>query len=578
MKGSKILLEALLMENVDTIFGYPGGSVIPIFNELYNTDKIKFLLTRHEQGATHAADGYARVTRKVGVCIVTSGPGATNAITGIANAKLDSIPIVVISGQVPSENLGTDAFQETDMVGLTRSISKHNYLIKNVEEIPKVIKEAFYIAKSGRPGPVTVDIPVDLMTQNVSKFIYPREVKLPGYKPNLYGNPKQIDKLVKAISKAKRPLLYVGGGVIISDAKKELLELIEKTNIPTVATMMGLGSVPYDNSNYLGMPGMHGMVAANYAISECDLIIAIGVRFDDRITGSRKTFAKKSMVAHIDIDPAEIGKNINADIPIVGDAKIVLRELIDKVKSKPKSEWNEVTNRWKNDFPLKYDQKRNKNILPQYIIDKVNEYVDDDTIIATDVGQHQMWVAQFYHHQKPNRYLTSGGLGTMGYGLPAAMGASFGFPKKQVILFTGDGSIQMNIQELATIALNKINVKIIVLNNSFLGMVRQWQDLFWNKNYSATCLRRNSDCKEQCKGPQNNKDCPNLYIPDFVKVAEANGVKGLRTDKVEEVDKVLQEGLNHDGPVLMEFLVEKEENVYPMVPAGKMNNEIMLGD
>ncbi len=578
MKGSKILLESLLKENVDTIFGYPGGSVIPIFDEFYNTNKIKFLLTRHEQGAAHAADGYARVTQKVGVCIVTSGPGATNTITGIANAKLDSIPIVVISGQVPSGNLGTDAFQETDMVGLTRSISKHNYLIKEVENIPKIIKEAFYIAKNGRPGPVTVDIPVDLMMQEVKNVKYPTKVELPGFKPNIKGNPKQVDKLVNAISEAKKPLLYIGGGVIISKAEKELVELIKKTNIPTVSTMMGLGSLPYDSENYLGMPGMHGVVSANYAIAECDLLIAVGVRFDDRITGPRDTFAKNSVVAHIDIDPAEIGKNIFADIPIVGDAKSVLKELNEKVKNRKKDDWNKKTEKWKNENPLKYDQKNSKKILPQFVINKVNEFVTDDTIIATDVGQHQMWSAQFYHHQKPNRYLTSGGLGTMGYGLPAAMGASFGFPKKQVILFSGDGSIQMNIQELATLALNNINVKIIILNNSFLGMVRQWQDLFWNKNYSATCLRRNSECKAQCKGPENDDDCPNLYIPDFVKVAEANGVKGLRTDKVEEVEKILKEGLEYDGPVLMEFLVEKEENVYPMVPAGKMNNQILLGD
>ncbi|MEA1986776.1 MAG: biosynthetic-type acetolactate synthase large subunit [Candidatus Marinimicrobia bacterium] len=578
MKGSKILLESLLKEDVDTIFGYPGGSVIPILDEFYNTNKIKFLLTRHEQGAAHAADGYARVTQKVGVCIVTSGPGATNTITGIANAKLDSIPIVVISGQVPSGNLGTDAFQETDMVGLTRSISKHNYLIKEAKDIPKIINEAFYIAKSGRPGPVTVDIPVDLMMQEVKKVVYPTKTKLLGYNPNIKGNPKQIDKLVNAIGKSKKPLLYIGGGVIISKAEKELQELMKKTNIPTVSTMMGLGSIPYNSVNYLGMPGMHGVVSANLAISECDLLIAVGVRFDDRITGSRDTFARDAEVAHIDIDPAEIGKNIFADIPIVGDAKNILKELNSKLTSRKKDDWNKKTNNWKKENPLKYDQKNSKGILPQFVIDKVNEFASADTIIATDVGQHQMWSAQFYHHKKPNRYLTSGGLGTMGYGLPAAMGAAYGFPKKEVILFTGDGSIQMNIQELATLALNKINVKIIILNNSFLGMVRQWQDLFWDKNYSATCLRRNSECKAQCKGPENDDDCPNLYLPDFVKVAEANGVKGLRTDKVKDVGKILKEGLEYDGPVLMEFLVEKEENVYPMVPAGKMNNEILFGD
>ncbi|HRS91840.1 MAG TPA: biosynthetic-type acetolactate synthase large subunit [Candidatus Marinimicrobia bacterium] len=575
MKGAEILIDALINEGVDTIFGYPGGVVIPIFDVLYRTDKIRFILTRHEQGATHAADGYARATGKVGVCLVTSGPGATNTITGIANARMDSIPIVVISGQVDTANIGTDAFQETDMIGLTRSITKHNYLVKSVEELPIVLKEAFYIARTGRPGPVAIDIPVNVSNAQLKNYQYPSEVSLPGYKPVTNGNPKQIEKLAQAIKTAKKPLLYTGGGIISANAEPELLALLDKTNIPIVITLMGLGSIPSDYPTFLGMPGMHGTMAANLALNECDLLIGIGVRFDDRITGKREQFARQATVAHIDIDPAEIGKVIKPHIPVVGDAKKILSELVKKVSPRPKDEWNERTLAWKNQYPMTYDQDAEEAILPQYVIDRVSALADPDAILVTDVGQHQMWAAQYYRHRKPRSFISSGGLGTMGFGLPAAMGAAVGRPGHTVITISGDGSIQMNIQELATCSINKIPVKVIILNNSYLGMVRQWQELFWDEHYSQTCLKRSPDCPPQCTGPR--KDCPSVYIPDFVKLAEANRIYGYRATKPEEVDDVLKQGLSQPGPVIMEFVVKSIENVYPMIPSGKTISDVIPG-
>ncbi|MCK4297035.1 MAG: biosynthetic-type acetolactate synthase large subunit, partial [Candidatus Marinimicrobia bacterium] len=494
MNGAEVLIDALKKEGVDLMFGYPGGAVIPIFDVLYREDKMKFILTRHEQGATHAADGYARATGKVGVCLVTSGPGATNTITGIVTAKLDSVPIIVISGQVRTDYIGSDAFQETDMTGLTRSVCKHNYLVQKVDELPRIIKEAFHIARSGRPGPVSIDFPVDVSNAKVKSYSYPETVDLPGYKPTLNGNPRQVQKLARSINRAKKPLLYTGGGIISSDASKELQKLLQKTNIPIVVTLMGLGSVPYDNRLFLGMPGMHGTHAANYALMECDLLIAVGARFDDRITGNKHTFAKNAKIAHIDIDPSEIGKNIKTDIPIVGDAKNLLSDLLAEVNPRKPDGWNNTTEEWKKKYPLKYIQPEDGEILPQYVIDRISQIADSDTIIVTDVGQHQMWSALFYQHKKPRSFLSSGGLGTMGYGLPAAMGAAMAFPDRMVVSISGDGSIQMNIQELATCAINKIPVKIAVLNNSYLGMVRQWQDLFWEKRYSSTCLKRGPDC------------------------------------------------------------------------------------
>ncbi len=575
MIGAEVLIDSLKKEGVDIMFGYPGGVVIPIFDVLFRTKGLNLILTRHEQGATHAADGYARASGKVGVCLVTSGPGATNTITGIATAKLDSIPIIVISGQVRTNVIGSDAFQETDMSGLTRSICKHSYLVQKVTELPRVIKEAFYIARSGRPGPVSIDLPLDVINDEIKNYSYPKSVDLPGYKPIIRGNPRQIEKLAQAINNAKKPLLYTGGGVISSGACEELKMLLEKTNIPIVITLMGLGSVPSDHRLFLGMPGMHGRIAANYALMECDLLVAIGVRFDDRVTGKLETFAKKAQIAHVDIDPAEIDKRIKTDIPVVGDAKSVITELLTKISSRKINEWNRKTDGWKEKYKLEYSQKGNNEIFPQYVIDRINHHADPDTILVTDVGQHQMWTALFYKQRKPRSFLSSGGLGTMGFGLPAAMGAATAFPERTIINISGDGSIQMNIQELATCAINRIPVKIAVLNNSYLGLVRQWQEFFWNGNYAKTCLRQNPECPESCSGPQ--QDCAVNYWPDLVKIAEANGLKGLRATRPSEVDSVLEEGLKTEGPVLMEFMVKKIENVYPMVPAGKSIDEILSG-
>jgi acetolactate synthase I/II/III large subunit len=576
MTGGEILIDSLKKEGVDVLFGYPGGVVIPIFDVLYRTKGIDLILTRHEQGATHAADGYARATGKVGVVLVTSGPGATNTITGIANAKLDSTPIVVISGQVRSETIGTDAFQEADVLGITRSICKHNYLIRRIEDIARVVKEAFHIARTGRPGPVSIDLPVDITNATMENYVYPKEVDLPGYRPTIQGNPRQIEKLAHAITHAKRPLLYTGGGIIISEASAELKKFLDKTNIPVVVTLMGMGSVPVTDKRFLGMPGMHGMVAANYAIQHCDLLIGIGVRFDDRVIGNVNTFAKNAQVAHVDIDPAEIGKNVNAQIPIVGDAKHVLEELHKQVPARKEDEWNEKVYQWRKEYPLAYKQEKNGEIHPQYVVERVSEIAEHDAIICTEVGQNQMWAALFYKHRRPRCFLSSGGLGTMGYGFPAAMGAAVGCPDRQVIDIAGDGSLQMNIQELTTCALNDIPVKIVLLNNGYLGMVRQWQEFFWSGNYSKTCLKQDKSCPRLCRGP--GKHCPKAYVPDFVKMAEACGVKGLRTSKPADVDKVLKEGLKHQGPALMEFFVKQTENVYPMVPSGKSIDEIIIGE
>jgi len=576
MRGAEIIVDALKREGVDVMFGYPGGAVIPIFDVLYDHKEIKLILTRHEQGATHAADGYARVTGRVGVCLVTSGPGATNTITGIATAKLDSIPIIVLTGQVRTHLIGTDAFQEIDMSGITRSICKHSYLVQDVKELPRIIREAFYIARSGRPGPVAIDLPVDVVTAEMEDYIYPEVVDLPGYKPTLKGNPRQIAKLAQAIKEAKRPLLYVGGGVISSGASEELFELLERTNIPMVSTLMGLGSVPANHRLFLGMVGMHGTVPANYAMMECDLLIALGARFDDRVTGSDlEGFAKGKRIAHIDIDPTEIGKNVPTDIPIVGDVRNVLSELLKKVEPRKPNEWNKKVDQWKRIHLLKYEQPKNGDILPQYVVDRLSALVDHDAILVTDVGQHQMWAALFYNHRKPRSFLSSGGLGTMGYGLPAAIGAAVACPSRTVVTISGDGSIQMNIQELATCSVNRIPVKIVVLNNSYLGMVRQWQDLFWKKRYAKTCLKQGPDCPEDCTGPR--KDCPYIYKPNLVKVAEAYGMKGLRAEKPSQVDDVLREGLSTEGPVLMEFMVRREENVFPMIPPGKPIHEMIMG-
>ncbi len=575
MTGAEILVDALKREGVDTIFGYPGGVVLSIFDVLFRTPEIRLVLTRHEQAAAHAADGYARATGRTGVCLVTSGPGATNTITGLANAKLDSVPMVLISGQVRTESIGSDAFQETDMAGLTRPICKHSYLVQKVEDLPQIIRNSFHIARSGRPGPVALDLPVDVAMASLDPYIYPENADLPSYQTPGRGSAGQIRKLVSAIRRAERPVILAGGGIISSGACDELARFLDKTHIPVATTLMGLGCVSDRNELFLGMPGMHGRVSANNALMECDLLIGLGTRFDDRVTGVLDAFAAKAVICHVDIDPSEIGKNLRTQIPIVGDVKSVLADLIEAVEPRPADGWNRAVRDWAERHPLGYTQDPNGEILPQFVIERVGRRAPDDAIIATDVGQHQMWAALYLRHRRPRAFLSSGGMGTMGFGLPAAMGASLGCPGRTVAVISGDGSIQMNIQELATCSLNRIPVKIIVLNNSCLGMVRQWQELFYDGNFSKTCLKERPECRASCPG--HRPDCPNAFWPDFVRLAEANGMPGFRASRPAEVDDVLERGFGTDGPVLMEFRVRKTENVFPMVPGGKPINHILLG-
>jgi len=552
MNGAQILIECLKREGVEVMFGYPGGVLLPIFDQLYNAP-FRFILTRHEQAAAHAADGYARATGKTGVCLATSGPGATNLVTGIATAYMDSIPMVAITGQVKTFLIGNDAFQEADITGITRPITKHNYLVKDVKDLARVIREAFQIANSGRPGPVLIDLPVDVQMAD-TEFIWPEKVEIRGYKPTLFGHPGQIKKAAKLISQAKKPIIYAGGGVITSGAHQELLELAEKLKAPVTTTLMGMGGFPITHELALGMLGMHGTAYANYAIMESDLIIAVGARFDDRVTGRTDSFAPGSKVIHIDIDPTSISKNIKVDVPIVGDAKNVLGQLLEEIKKVSNtSEWLKKMHMYKTRHPLVYKQA--DKIKPQYIIEQLNDITKGNCIITTEVGQNQMWAAQWYKYIHPRSFISSGGLGTMGFGFPAAMGAKLGCPDKTVIDIAGDGSIQMNIQELATCVCNKINVIVVILNNGYLGMVRQWQELFYKKRYAYTCISG----------------------PDFVKVAEAYGAVGMRISKVEEVRPALEKALAIDNTVFMDFIIEQEENVYPMVPAGEAINKMIDG-
>ena len=550
--GAQIFIESLLKENVEVMFGYPGGSVLPVFDKIYDA-AIKFILTRHEQAAAHAADGYARATGKVGVCIATSGPGATNLTTGIATAYMDSVPIVAFTGQVKTHLIGNDAFQEADVIGITRPITKYNFLVKDVGDLARTIKEAFHIAGTGRPGPVVIDFPVDVQLQE-TEFNYPKKIDIRGYKPTLSGHPGQIKKATKAISESKRPILYVGGGVIISGAYEELKQLAERFQIPVTLTLMGLGVFPTMHPLCLGMLGMHGTAYANHAIMESDLIIAVGARFDDRVTGRIDVFAPDAKVIHIDIDPTSISKNVHVDIPIVGDAKGILKQLIGFIKNKPNTEnWLKKIEDWRKKHPLKY--KQDDKLRPQYIIEQIFELTKGEAIITTEVGQNQMWAAQWYKYNYPRTYLSSGGLGTMGYGFPAAIGAKVGRPEKTVFDIAGDGSIQMNIQELATAVTYKIPVKIAILNNGYLGMVRQWQELFYKKRYSYTTLAN----------------------PDFVKLAESYGAVGIRATKKEEVKPAIKKALSIDNVVLLDFHIEPEENVFPMVPAGEAINRMIGG-
>jgi len=553
LSGAKILMEALKKEKVDVMFGYPGGSVLPIFDALYEAP-INFVLTRHEQGAAHAADGYARATGKAGVCIATSGPGATNLVTGIATAYMDSIPLIAITGQVKTFLIGNDAFQEADVTGITRPITKHNYLVKDVRDLARTIKEAFHIASTGRPGPVVVDIPVDVQLHE-TEFHYPKEADIRGYNPTYAGHIGQIKRAAKAISASRRPIIYAGGGIIISEASKELHEFATRSNIPVTTTMLGLGGFPETHKLSLGMLGMHGTVYANHAIMDSDLIIAIGARFDDRVTGKVDEFAPHAKVIHIDIDPSSVSKNIKVHIPIVGDAKNVLRELNKLVGRIDTGEWLSKIETWKKKGPLTF--KDDDKLRPQYVVKEIYEATNGEAIITTEVGQNQMWAAQFYTYTKPRTFLSSGGLGTMGYGFPAAIGAQMGMPDKIVFDIAGDGSIQMNIQELATAVFNKLPVKVAIMNNCYLGMVRQWQELFYKKRYSYTCIEG---------------------YPDFVRIAESYGAAGIRVTKKKDVRPAIGKALSiKDRPVFLDFRVEKEENVFPMVPAGQAINRMIGG-
>jgi acetolactate synthase-1/2/3 large subunit len=559
MTGAQIFMECLKREEVKHIFGYPGGVVLDIYDEFTRQPELKHILVRHEQAAVHAADGYARASRKVGVALVTSGPGATNTVTGIASAYMDSIPIVVFTGQVPTGLIGNDAFQEVDIVGITRPCTKHNYLVKDIKQLADTIHQAFHIARSGRPGPVLVDLPKDIIqASTVPKF--PESVKIKSYNPTYHANPRQVKRALDLILTAKKPVLYTGGGIVLSDASEELTKFAEALKIPVTNTLMGLGGFPGDHPLFMGMLGMHGTYCANMAVSKADVLIAVGARFDDRVTGKLSEFAPHAKVIHVDVDPSSISKNVVVDIPIVGDCKDALAQLNDLLAQMPARDWAEVRRpwldtvaEWEKEHPLTYAWS-DTTIKPQYVVEKLYELTKGEAFITTEVGQNQMWAAQFYKFKKPRRLMTSGGLGVMGYGFPAAMGVQVAQPGAIVIDIAGDGSIQMNIQELITVVENELPVKIAILNNSFLGMVRQWQQLFYERRYSATPMT----------------------APDFVKLAEAYGAVGLRATKPQEVEPVIREALDTPRPVIMDFRVEPEECVMPMVPAGKAMHEMLL--
>ena len=554
--GSEMLLRSLVLEGVECVFGYPGGAVLYIYDAMYGFSDFHHVLTRHEQGAIHAADGYARSTGKVGVVIATSGPGATNLVTGIATAYMDSVPLVIITGNVATSLIGTDAFQEADIVGITLPITKHSYQVRNVEDLPRIIHEAFHIANTGRKGPVLIDIPKDVSAQK-GLFKPCKEVNLRGYNPTIHPNMKQVDKMLRAIEEAERPLLLVGGGAIHSGAFEELYEFVTKTEIPITTTLLGIGAFPSGHELHIGLPGMHGNWGANMAIQNADLLINIGARFDDRVTGRLDRFAPKAKIVHIDIDPAEIGKNVPTDVPIVGDVKTVLQTVNRSVKRAAKADaWRAQLREWKAQRPFTYNDS-DTELKPQWVVQMIHETTKGDAIVTTDVGQHQMWVAQFYPFNKPRSMITSGGLGTMGFGFPSAIGAQIGNPGRTVVSINGDGGMQMCAQELAICAIHNIPVKVAILNNEVLGMVRQWQEIIYDNRYSHIDLAGS---------------------PDFVKLAEAYGVKGFRASNKEEARKAWEAALAHPGPAVVEFVVSKYENVYPMVTPGSAIDEMILGD
>ena len=560
IRGAQALVATLEDEGCDTIFGFPGGVAIPFYDALYDAKKLRHVLVRHEQGAAHAADGYARATGKVGVCTSTSGPGATNLVTGIANAYLDSIPLVAITWQVRSGLIGTDAFQEADMTGITLPIVKHSYLVKNAADLPQVAHEAFHIASTGRPGPVVIDIPVDVALGEFT-FVPPDGIDLPGYKPTVRPHIRQIRAAAKAINEAERPVLYIGGGVISSGAAAQILQLAEARRLPVATTFMGLGAFPETHELSIGMLGMHGTVTANYAVHECDLLIAIGARFDDRVTGKLKAFAPHAKIIHADVDPAEIGKNVAPLVPIVGDARSVATGLLKEFEA---TEWSpERSAAWlariaerKEEYPLHYEDPADGSLSPQFVIEEIDRVTDHDAVVCTDVGQHQMWATQYYTYTFPRQWISSGGLGTMGFGLPAAIGAKIGRPEATVLDICGDGGFQMTMQELATAVNYDVPVVVCILNNGYLGMVRQWQDLFWSKRYSHTCIE---------------------VQPDFVKLAEAFNAVGLRATTKDEVAPALEEAIASGRPAVIDFKISQEENVFPMVPAGSEITEMIGG-
>ena len=558
INGARMLLECLHKVGVTDMFGYPGGAVIPIYDEIYSFDKIKHYFARHEQGAVHAADGYARVSGKVGVCLATSGPGATNLVTGIMTAHMDSVPLLAITGQVRSNLLGRDAFQETDIVGITVPITKGNYLVQNIKDIPRIIKEAYFIASTGRPGPVLVDIPNDIQQQEISydefNKLFDKEVQLEGYEPTYVGHPVQIKRALSLIKKAKKPLIIAGAGVMKSGASKELLELANKMDIPVTTTLLGLGAFPENHELSLGMLGMHGTVPANYATDEADLVIAAGIRFDDRIAGNPSKFCERAKIIHIDIDPAEIDKNKKADVPIVGDLKNVLSEINKELEPQDHKEWTDKVKEWKKEYPLAHRDVGKDKLLPQEVLKAINDILDGDTIVVTDVGQHQMWAAQYMTYKNANSIVTSGGAGTMGFGVPAAIGAQVGARDKKVVLIVGDGGFQMTLEEIMMIRQYNLPVKIVIINNSFLGMVRQWQELFKDRRYSFVDLECN---------------------PDFIKIADAYGIKSERLKTKADLENKLKDLILSDEGVILDCIVEKEENVFPMIPAGKTVSQMI---
>jgi len=559
MKGSEAIVASLEAEGCEILFGFPGGMVIPFYDALLDAKSLRHVLVRHEQGAAHAADGYARATGRVGACVATSGPGATNLVTGIANAYLDSIPIVAITGQVRSDLIGTDAFQEADITGITLPVVKHSYLVQHAADLPRIIHEAFHIAATGRPGPVVIDVPI---TCELGELTYqrPTALELPGYRPTLHGHVKQIRAAARALVDAERPVLYAGGGVISSGAAAELAELAHVLHAPVATTLMGLGAFLQRDPLSLGMLGMHGSVAANYAVHECDLLMAVGARFDDRVTGKLAAFAPQAKVVHIDVDPAEIGKNVEPAIPIVGDARNVLARLIDEVMALEPvagrtSAWLSKCAEWEDHYRFSYDHEPG-TVAPQFVIEEIDRVTQSDAVIVTDVGQHQMWATQYYHYQWPRQFISSGGLGTMGFGLPAAIGAKMGRPEKTVIDISGDGGFQMTMQELTTAVCHDVAIVVAIINNGYLGMVRQWQDLFWNKRYAYTCIERQ---------------------PDFAKLAEAFGAVGMTVTSEDQVGDALCDAIASQRPAVIDFRVRPEENVFPMVPAGREITEMIGG-